>query len=212
MAQFARKEGFEVEVAAFEAWDPAGRTSTPSLPGKPGTGWTRKRGAARPPRRCGPVADWPCSGMSSSPRPPWRTRSSPRPPRAAGLAVLRGDVRWPGRLFRLSPRQRTASGRWVDSACRNSGRSTGSGPTPGSSGWISSHLRRTFSVPTRAARRAAGGPRRRHRRGRRYLRHGLHHRGGHRGARRGRVTGTTEGGQAEWLLFSIYGCPPSSNT
>ncbi len=26
MAQFARKEGFEVEVAAFEAWDPAGRT------------------------------------------------------------------------------------------------------------------------------------------------------------------------------------------
>ena len=26
MAQFARKDGFEVEVAAFEAWDPAGRT------------------------------------------------------------------------------------------------------------------------------------------------------------------------------------------
>jgi SAM-dependent methyltransferase len=26
MAQFAEKEGFEVEVAAFEAWDPAGRT------------------------------------------------------------------------------------------------------------------------------------------------------------------------------------------
>jgi SAM-dependent methyltransferase len=25
MAQFARKDGFEVEVAAFEAWDPAGR-------------------------------------------------------------------------------------------------------------------------------------------------------------------------------------------
>jgi SAM-dependent methyltransferase len=26
MAQFARKEGFDVEVAAFEAWEPAGRT------------------------------------------------------------------------------------------------------------------------------------------------------------------------------------------
>ena len=26
MAQFARKEGFEVEVSAFEAWNPAGRT------------------------------------------------------------------------------------------------------------------------------------------------------------------------------------------
>jgi SAM-dependent methyltransferase len=78
MADFARGTGLEVEVATFEAWQPAGRTFDAVVSARPGTGSTPSR--ARPRRRasCGREACWRRSGTYTSFRPPWRRRSPRR--------------------------------------------------------------------------------------------------------------------------------------
>ena len=99
MADFARCSGVEVEVATFEAWEPAGGSSTPSWPGRPGTGWTRLPERPRRRRCCGRAAgsrrSTTCSrrrlswrGLSPGPTGRWRqTRRSTSADQSAGSAL-----------------------------------------------------------------------------------------------------------------------------
>ena len=137
---FARRSGLEVEVATFEAWDPAGREFDAVVAGQawhwvdPVAGAAKAAQVLRPGGRLALF---------------WHVFQPPPEVAEAFAAVYRrvvpdspfafqpsGDG--PGRLLRrCSPRPPTGSGRRAGSATRSSGGSTGSGPTPATSGWTS---------------------------------------------------------------------------
>jgi hypothetical protein len=70
MAGLPRRHGIEVEVAALEAWDPAGRAFDAVVPGRPGTGSTRSRArqrwAAASSRRPSCTSCWRAAGPRST--------------------------------------------------------------------------------------------------------------------------------------------------
>jgi SAM-dependent methyltransferase len=71
MADLARRSGVEVEVATFEAWDPAGREFDATVAGQ---AW-RSRERQKRRRCCVLEAGWQRSGMRGSLRPSWREPS-----------------------------------------------------------------------------------------------------------------------------------------
>ena len=132
MADLARRSGVGVEVATFEAWDPAGREFDAIVAGQD----SRERPKRR--RCCVPEAGWQRSGTRASLRPSWREP----PPRSTGgwrptrRSTLGRSQPWMGTRC-CSAGRPTGCEKWADSATRSGGDSIGSGPTPARSGWPS---------------------------------------------------------------------------
>ena len=133
--------GLEVEVATFEAWDPAGRRFDAVVAGQawhwvdPVAGAAKAARGAAARRPAGRVLErLPASarrgGSLRRGLPAGRARLAVRPPAMTEAGPGR-------RTRRCSPRPPTGSGRRAGSATRSSGGSTGSGPTPATSGWTS---------------------------------------------------------------------------
>ena len=66
MADLARRNGLEVEMAAFEAWDPAGRAFDAVVAGQAWHWVDPVAGAAKAAQALRPAGGWRCSGMPSS--------------------------------------------------------------------------------------------------------------------------------------------------
>ena len=179
MADVARRSGLEVEVATFEAWDPAGRTFDAVVAGQawhwvdPVAGAAKAAEVLRPGGRLAVF---------------WNVFQPPPDLAEAFAAVYRrvlpdspivtaGRCRGLDGYSACSPRRPTGSGRRARSANRSSGGSTGSGPTPATSGWTRCPRPAATAGSRRPARRTAGGRRRRHRRGGRQLHDALRHAG-----------------------------------
>ena len=133
--------GLEVEVATFEAWDPAGRTFDAVVAGQAWHWVDPVAGAAKAARVLRPggrlAVFW---NVVPAPARAWREafaavyrRVLPDSPFSRRI----GDGRPWTCTRRCSPRPPTGSGRRARSASRSSGGSTGSGPTPATSGWTS---------------------------------------------------------------------------
>ncbi|MEK8169003.1 class I SAM-dependent methyltransferase [Streptomyces sp. M19] len=100
MADFARRDGFEVEVAAFEAWDPGGRAAFDTVVSAQTWHWVDPvAGAAKAAEVLRPGVGWRCSGTRAGPRPTW---PNPSPPSTAGYCPTRS----PPASGRPAPRRR----------------------------------------------------------------------------------------------------------
>ncbi len=153
MAEFARRHGFEVEVASFEEWRPAWTDVRSShcraglALGGPGSRRPQGGPGASAVRAAGCVLERvPVPSRSIGGHCRRIPAGSPR------LAVLPRDVRGPGRVLGPSHQggQRYTRKR-AGLAPPSSGSSTGCGSTPGASGWTRSRR----PVATTSSRRAS---------------------------------------------------------
>ena len=184
MAEFARRQGFEVEVASFEEWRPGGRMFDLVIAGQAWHWVDPVAGALKAAQVLRPSGGWLCSGTCSSSQPSLR-RPSPRYTGRFSPARRSSEGRpggWPRTRARQGGRRYTGSGRvWPPrtvavrlGAALHPGRMAGPGPD----------VRWPQPVPTGQAGRTAGGHRRRHRRRWRPVHDELHRRGRHRCASR----------------------------
>ena len=129
MAAFARRGGVEVEVATFEAWDPAGRAFDAVVAAQAWHWVDPVAGAAKAARVLRPGGRLAVFWNAFEPPPDLVDAFA-----AVYRRVLPGSPVTPGRgppptgTWRCAPRRPTASGRRVRSANRSSGDSTGSRP------------------------------------------------------------------------------------
>jgi len=190
MAGLARRGGFEVEVAAFEAWDPAGRKFDAVVAGQTWHWVDPVAGAAKAAqalRAGGRLAVF------------WNAGQPPPDMTEAFAAVYRRVM--PDLPF--NPMGEARLGRVLGAVHQGSRRHPGDGRVrrpaavaillgtvlhPGPVAGPASHARRSHPAPAGAARGAAGGHRGRYRRDRGQLHDVLHRGGGHRGANRRRLT------------------------
>jgi SAM-dependent methyltransferase len=135
MAAFARQQGFEVEVAKFEEWEPAGRTFDTVVAGQawhwidPVAGAAKAAGVLRPQGRL--AVFWNVTQFPSELAEAFAelfARVLPGTPFSRGVSGLEA---YSGQ-FAKAP---AGCGRRARSASRSSGGSTGSRPTPATSGW-----------------------------------------------------------------------------